>query len=560
MANNPENVEPYRIRSAEEAREKGRVGGLRSGIARREKASLKEAARLVLSMDSVNPKMNAAMDLMGLDADEKTNAAMVTATMVMMAAEGDVKAYEALSRNMALLDAEAEREREADGSATGGPTFPLIDTASLIPGCYADPWRDIMAGRHSEYIARSGRGSLKSTVILTEAPIMLMLMDPKLCGTAFRRVGNTLRDSIFATFVSSIHRMGLGEHFEWTVSPMAIRAKHTGQVILFRGLDDEGKAKSLQLPDPDMYIGFAVWEEFDQNKGMQAVRKVEQSVKRGQAPHFWTLRAFNTPPDAEHWANLHFEEAANNPDALTVQSNYTDVPPEFLGDEFLKDAERLKATSPEAYANEYLGQTVGLTGRVFENAENQTITDEQIAEFKWSRCGMDWGFEKDPWVWLRIAYDRKARVLYVFDELFNTVTLDEPNIAKVKMRLAERDAAGKPLTSDDGEPAFRAWKPANEIRADISGSKDIATWRHHGVQVVGASKRIPVDDGIRWLQKRARIVIDRKRCPFTHQEFVRYQALDDEAGRFRGYPDKDNHSIDAVRYAAFDLIADPDTP
>ena len=109
---NPENIEPHKIRSTSEAREKGRAGGLRSGARRRELASLKEAARLILSMDSASPKHNKAMELMGLDPDERTNAAAVTATMVMRAAEGDVKAYEALSKNMALLDSDRQRSEE----------------------------------------------------------------------------------------------------------------------------------------------------------------------------------------------------------------------------------------------------------------------------------------------------------------------------------------------------------------------------------------------------------------------------------------------------------------
>ncbi len=110
-----------------------------------------------------------------------------------------------------------------------GSDFPIIDTASQIPGCYADLWRDIMSGRHSEYIGESGRGSAKSTVLGGIAPIMLILKDPRLCGVAFRQVANTLRDSIFATMVASIYRLGVEDLFEWTVSPMLIKRKDTGQ-------------------------------------------------------------------------------------------------------------------------------------------------------------------------------------------------------------------------------------------------------------------------------------------------------------------------------------------
>ena len=120
---NPENIDPYKIRSTSEARAKGRAGGLRSGARRRELASLKEAARIVLSMDSVSPKSNQAMELMGLDPDERTNAAAITATMVMRAVGGDVKAYEALSKNMALLEAEEAARRGADAvQGRAGPS------------------------------------------------------------------------------------------------------------------------------------------------------------------------------------------------------------------------------------------------------------------------------------------------------------------------------------------------------------------------------------------------------------------------------------------------------
>lgn len=446
----------------------------------------------------------------------------------------------------------------AGAKSIGG--FPFVDTASLVPGCYADAWRDIMAHGHAEYIGESGRGSLKSTVLLTEAPIALMMRDPHLCGVAFRRVGNTLRDSIFASFISSIRRMGLEDLFTWGVSPMEIHRPATGQWIKFKGLDDEEKAKSLQPDDPELYIGFACWEEFDQQKGERAVRRVEQTVKRGQAPHFWTFRAFNTPADPDHWAHAYTARQEASGDALVLRNTYLDVPREFLGDEFIADAERLRAISEEAYRNEYLGEAVGLTGRVFANVEPADILPTDIADMKWVRRGIDWGFEEDPFVFLSVGYDRKSATLYIFDEIFNTRTLDPDNVSAAKELMAERDENGEILSNSDGTPVFRAAKPENEVRADAAGAKDRATWRHLGVNVMGASKAVPVADGIRWLKKRAHIVIDRKRCPLAYQEFTRYRANTDDEGRFLGYPDKDNHTIDAVRYAVFDLIADPDIP
>lgn len=433
---------------------------------------------------------------------------------------------------------------------------PVLDTAQLVPPAYWDVWRDIMQGGHSTYEARGGRGGLK-TSMFTLAAVMLMLNDPKMCGVGFRQVSATIRDSIMAAFISSIRRLGVEHDFTWTFNPMEITRKSTGQVVMFRGLDDPEKTKSLQLRDPDMYIGFAVWEEFNQFKGMAPVRKAEQTVKRGAAPLFRTFRMWNTHPDCEHWSNAHFEESMEDPDTYALQVNYDQVPPEWLGEGFLKDAARLKAASPEAYDNEYMGKTTKLTGRVFGNVEDRELAPGEERGFKWVRNGIDWGFMQDPFVFLRVAYDRKADELFIFDEIYNTEVLDAPNIAEVRRRLAERDAQGNIRLDSDGDPVMLRSKPENEIRADAAAPKDIATWASEGMRILGASKRIPVADGIQWLRKRRRISIDRKRCPLAWAEFTRYRAMEDEEGRFQGFPDKDNHAVDAVRYAAFDLINDP---
>lgn len=432
----------------------------------------------------------------------------------------------------------------------------VLDTALLVPPVYWPVWSDVMQAGHSTYEAIGGRGGIKSTMF-TLAPLMLMLKDPKLCGVAFREIGATIRDSIFATFISSVRRLGLEHEFEWTYNPLQIRRKATGQVILFRGLDDPEKAKSLALDDPEKYIGFAVWEEFSQFKGSKHVRKAEQSVKRGSAPHFYTFRMWNTHPDAEHWSNVHFRASQDDADTYTLHVNYDQVPPEWLGEEFLKDAAKLQAINEEAYRNEYLGECISMTGRVFENVEDFEVSPGEERGFKWVRNGIDWGFMQDPFVFLRVAYDAKRRDLYIFDEVSNTETLDAPNITTVKRHLAEVDNEGCMKLAPKGEPLFKPGKPDNEIRADAAAPKDIATWKKAGVNVMSASKRVPVADGIRWLQKRAHIFIDRKRCPLSWAEFTHYRASEDEEGRFKGYPDKDNHTIDATRYAVFDLIANP---
>lgn len=558
MANNPENVEPYKIRTAEEARAKGRAGGLRSGVKRREKASLREAARLILSMDSVSPKLNKAMELMGLDGDERTNAAAITAVMMMKAADGDVKAYEALSRNMAPLDADAAAAGALQAASEA--SIPHFDLSANISPTFCSVSREIERGAQ-EVILKGGRGSTKSSYAY-QKQLDVFLSRPNAMWLCLRQYANTLRRSCFANVMWAIRKRGMtlgrtGEKadFTLTVAPMEITYNRTGQKIVFSGLDDPEKLKSITFDDPEKKIEILTFEEYSQFRSPRDVRNVEWSVLRSD--YGLVVKLFNPPPDEMHWANVEAREKAGDGSAVVHHSTWRDVPREFLGKRFVDAAERMYRENPAAARNELDGETVELTGRVFPNVEDQELSDDIIAGFKWIRRGLDWGYEGDPWGMWDVAYDRKGKALYIFGEEIAYHKRNEVTAAIAKEHLAERDPDGRVSRTDDGEPIVRRI-PSNEVRCDIAERKSIADFRALGIDAKGASKAVPVIDGIRWLQNRRRIVIDRRRAPFAYQEFSRYCADTDDEGRFKGYPDKDNHSIDGVRYAVFDLISDPD--
>lgn len=439
---------------------------------------------------------------------------------------------------------------------------PPYDMSANISPVFCDVSRAIDSGRVNRVMLKGGRGSTKSSYGYQKC-LDIFLHRPHAQWICGRRYANTLRRSCFANVLWSIAKRGMtvgkpgeGCDFDKTVSPMEITYNKTGQKIIFSGLDEPEKLKSITFEDPDAKIEILLLEEYNQLSGPEDARNVRQSVFRSD--YSLEFDIYNPEPDAEQWTNK--EARIEEPGKLVHHSTYLDVPAEFIGKRFIEQAEVLKEINPTAYANEYMGEETGLTGTVFNNVVAQSITYEDTLAMKWIRCGMDWGFQSDPWVWLRIGYDRKTRTLYILDEIFNTKTLDDANIEEVKRHLIERDETGKPLYTNEGKPVYNRNKPQNEIRADAASPKDIATWRHGGMAIMGASKRVPVADGIKWLTKRKAIVIDRERCPLAYQEFSRYRALEDDEGNFKGYPDKDNHTIDAVRYAVFDLIADPDMP
>lgn len=440
---------------------------------------------------------------------------------------------------------------------------PPYDLSANISPTFCEVSRAIDLGQANRIMLKGGRGSTKSSYAYQKI-LDVFLHRPHAQWICGRRYANTLRRSCFANVLWAIAKRGMtvgkpgeGCDFDKTTSPMEITFNKTGQKILFYGLDEPEKLKSITFEDPKAKIELLLLEEYNQLACAEDARNVRQSVFRSD--YSLEIDVYNPSPDDMQWTNQ--EARVEEPGKLVHHSSYLDVPEEFIGKRFIEQAEQLKAINAKAYANEYMGEETGLTGTVFENVVAQSITYEDRIQIKWIRCGVDWGYQNDPFVWLMVGYDRKTRTLYIIDEVFNTETLDDVNIGEVKRHLVDRDDKGQPIYTNEGKPVYNKRKPQNEIRADAAAPKDIATWRHAGMAIMGASKRVPVDDGIRWLQKRKAIVIDRERCPLAFQEFSRYRAKEDpNDGRFLGYPDKDNHTIDAVRYAVFDLISDPDIP
>ncbi|HET7558421.1 MAG TPA: terminase large subunit, partial [Limnochordia bacterium] len=90
--------------------------------------------------------------------------------------------------------------------------------------------------------------------------------------------------------------------------------------------------------------------------------------------------------------------------------------------------------------------------------------------------------------------------------------------------------------------------------ADSAEPKSIDELRSFGMRIEGAKKGPgSVEFGIKWLQDLEQIVIDPTRCPRAAKEFVNYALEVDRNGEVKSrFPDRENHSLDACRYALFD--------
>lgn len=168
-----------------------------------------------------------------------------------------------------------------------------------IPGVFWPVHQAIRRGEVTEVVAKGGRGSGKSSYLSMEL-VWQLLRHPDCHAVVLRKVGGTLRNSVYNQIVWAIGELGCAGYFRCTVSPMECTYLPTGQKILFFGTDDPGKLKSLKLPFGA--VGICWFEELDQFDGPEEVRNVEQTVLRGGS---WTLtlKSFNPPAMARSWAN-----------------------------------------------------------------------------------------------------------------------------------------------------------------------------------------------------------------------------------------------------------------
>lgn len=397
-----------------------------------------------------------------------------------------------------------------------------IRLSEKIGSAFYDVAHDVFLHGHTHYDFSGGRGSLKSSTVSVLVPLLL-INNPNTHALVLRKVANTIRDSVYAQYIWAIGELGMAAYWEAKVSPMELIYKPTGQKIMFRGADDPMKIKSIKVPFG--YIAVTHFEEKDQFAGRAEIRTILQSTMRGGSK-YWNFESYNPPISRDNWANK--DSLEERTDRLCHKSTYLQAPPEWLGEQFLAEADHLKATDERAYQHEYLGISVGTGGNVFDNLELREITDEEMSHFDHIYQGVDYGWFPDPFAFIRLHYDRARETIYLMDEIYqNKLTNDASG--NIIIQRGYKDAY---ITCDSAEP------------------KSVADYRAMGLPAKAAFKGPgSVDYGMKWLQRR-KIVIDRKRTPNAYNEFVNYEYDRNKDGDIiSGYPDENNHLIDATRYA-----------
>lgn len=399
-----------------------------------------------------------------------------------------------------------------------------IRLSEKIGSAFYNVAHDVFHHGHTHYDFSGGRGSLKSSTVSILVVLLIMQEQNKnIHAVVLRKVANTIRDSVFAQYIWAIGELGAAAYWESKVSPMELIYKPTGQKIMFRGADDPMKIKSIKVPFG--YIGITHFEEKDQFAGRSEIRTILQSTMRGGSV-FWNFESYNPPISRDNWANK--DSLEERKDRLCHKSTYLEAPREWLGEQFILEAEHLRDTDERAYQHEYLGIPVGTGGNVFEKLELRDISDEEISRFDRVYQGVDFGWFPDPFAFIRLHYDRARETIYLIDEIYQNKLSNEES----SKMIYDRGYTDARIVCDSAEP------------------KSVADFRAMRLPAIEAVKGAgSVEYGMKFLQRRT-IVIDRKRTPNAYDEFVGYEYERNKEGEIiSGYPDANNHLIDAVRYA-----------
>ena len=411
----------------------------------------------------------------------------------------------------------------------------MAKLTDIIAPSFYDLHNDIKNNCHTHYWLKGGRGSTKSSFVSIEI-ILGMMKNPDANAVAIRKVGIYLKDSVFEQLVWAIDKLGVSNKWQVKLSPLELIYIPTGQRILFRGADKPRKLKSTKVHKG--YIRYIWYEEVDEFSGITEIRTINQSLMRG-GNDFNVFYSYNPPKSQRNWVNAETvkiqSDRKNNALSAVHHSTYLSVPSEWLGEIFITEAEHLKKTKPEAYKHEYLGEVTGTGGEVFTNITLTEISDTQIQSFDKIKRGIDFGYATDPFVYVAAHYDSKYKRLFIFDEIYKVGMSNAQAAEKIK----EKQNYSQSIVCDSAEP------------------KSIRDLREHGLRVIGARKGPDsIEYGIKFLQSLEAIIIDSVRCPNTAREFYNYELESDGNDGFKAnYPDKDNHTIDAVRYALEDEIS-----
>lgn len=397
---------------------------------------------------------------------------------------------------------------------------------AVVGGGYGAFWRC----RKRYRVVKGGKASKKSSTAALWYILHLMKY-PGANLLVVRQVYRTHADSTYAQLRWAIRRLRVEHLWRAGREPLELTYLPTGQRILFRGLDNVEKLASTTV-ERGVLCWVWVEEAFEISREAD-FDKLDLSVPRGEVPpplFKQTTLTFN-PWNANHWLKSRFFDQPQ-PDVLAMTTDYRCN--EFLDEADRRLYARMREENPRKYAVAGLGEWGHSEGLVFENWLVEAFSLQELRrEGVRHIFGLDYGYANDPTAFIAAAVEEEKKRLYIYDEHYATHMLNGDIAAMLREKGYQKE----------------------RIRADSAEPKSNEDLRRLGIRrLVAAGKgRDSVNAGIARLQEYRLLV--HPRCVHTAAELGAYcwQAGGRE-GEFLNQPrDRDNHLMDALRYAMEDM-------
>ena len=431
-----------------------------------------------------------------------------------------------------------------------------VNLSSIICPTFEEIVRDIVDCRVGRVVLNGGRASTKSQT--ASESIIIGCMTHKASAVALVKYGNKIKDRLVDTFSSSIDYLGVGKWWKLRKSPFEYvlldkNGKETNVSIKFTGCDNADNLKSFRARSGGFrYVWF---EELTNFSNLGEVNNIIQTMARGGES--CVIMSYNPPISTSAWVNKEFnapcgkilgfdsntytEEIVFTVDNLqyTViqkvhHSSYLDVieagHSNWLGIQWIAEAEKSKLNNNEYYRWAYLGEVVGTDSNVFRNIHNWHY-DETMASKQVDR-GLDFSNGgSDPFAYTAWYYDSQNNDLYCLDEFGLG---GSSSIEDVAFMIKQHNPVNLNVFTDSAVPQFTRQLCSAGIRA--AGAKK------------GPDSRMA---GIFWLKSVNHIYIDKLRTPNTYKEFIEYEYDMDKNTEeiLPTIKDGNDHFIDSTRYA-----------
>lgn len=360
--------------------------------------------------------------------------------------------------------------------------------------------------------AHGGRGSGKSH-FFAEAMIEAHIMDPSSRSVCVREVQRSLAQSVKRLLELKIESMNAGAYFE--VQEAVIKAKRGDGMILFQGMQNHTSDSIKSLEGYDR-----AWVEEAQSLSQRSLDLLRPTIRKPGSELWFTWN----PSSSEDPIDQLLRGQNPPPDAAVCEVNWQDNPwfPDVLRSEMEYDRKR----DPDKYAHVWAGGYLAHSNaRVFRNWRVEEFEAPADAMF---RLGADWGFASDPTVLVRCYL--VGRTLYVDHEAY-----------MVGCEIIDTPALFETVPESDRWP----------IVADSARPETISHLRKHGYPKILAAAKGPrsVEEGVEWLKSCDIVVHPRCRHVIDELTLYRYKTDPITGQVLPVLDDRDNHTIDALRYA-----------